>query len=233
MDCGLDGCYKKNRGFFGEKMKLQLSLDMVDLNEALCYIAETKDSIDIVEVGTPFALKCGVKAISMIKEKYPNKELLADYKIMDGGNYEASMAFDAGADIVTVLGVSNDATIAGAISAARKFQRKIMVDLIGVVEIEKRIPLIEKLGVDYLCVHTGVDVQNGFNSPIAQFILAKKILTTTKLAIAGGLNVRNIGEIVPYQPDIVVVGAGITSEPDRAKAAADIKRKLNEANYEE
>jgi len=214
-------------------MKLQLSLDMVDLNEALCYIEETKNSIDIVEVGTPFALKYGVKAISLIKEKYPSKELLADFKIMDGGNYEASIAFDAGADIVTVLGVSSDITIAGAISAARKFQRKIMVDLIGVVEIEKRIPLIEKLGVDYLCVHTAVDVQNGLNSPIAQFILAKKIVTIAKLAIAGGLNIRNIGEIVFYKPDIVVVGAGITSEPDRAKAAADIKRKLNQANHEE
>jgi 3-hexulose-6-phosphate synthase len=214
-------------------MKLQLSLDMVNLNEALCYIEETKNSIDIVEVGTPFALKYGVKAISLIKEKYPVKEILADFKIVDGGNYEASIAFDAGADIVTVLGVSSDVTIAGAVSAARKFQKKIMVDLITVVEIEKRIPLIEKLGVDYLCVHTGLDVQNGLNSPITQLIIAKQIVTNTKLAIAGGLNIRNIGDIVSYKPDIVIVGAGITSEPNRAKAAADIKRKLREANNEE
>ena len=214
-------------------MKLQLSLDRVDLNEALCYVEETKNSIDIVEVGTPLALKCGVKAISIIKDKYPGKELLADFKIMDGGNYEASIAFDAGADIVTVLGVSSDVTIAGAISAARKFQRKIMVDLIGVVEIEKRISLIEKLGVDYLCVHTAMDAQNGLNNPIAQFILAKKIVTATKLAIAGGLNIGNISVIVSYKPDILIVGAGITSEPDRAKAAADIKLLLSGADNEE
>ena len=214
-------------------MKLQLSLDRVDLNEALCYVEETKNSIDIVEVGTPLALKCGVKAISIIKNKYPGKELLADFKIMDGGNYEASIAFDAGADIVTVLGVSSDVTIAGAISAARKFQRKIMVDLIGVVEIEKRISLIEKLGVDYLCVHTAMDAQNGLNNPIAQFILAKKIVTATKLAIAGGLNIGNISVIVSYKPDILIVGAGITSEPDRAKAAADIKLLLSGADNEE
>jgi 3-hexulose-6-phosphate synthase len=214
-------------------MKLQLSLDMVDLDQALGYIEETKNSIDIVEVGTPFALRYGVKAISLIKEKYPGKEILADYKIVDGGNYEACIAFDAGADIVTVLGVSSDVTIAGAVSAARKFQKKIMVDLITVVEIEKRIPLIEKLGVDYLCVHTGLDVQNGLNSPITQLMIAKQIVTNTKLAIAGGLNIRNIGDIVSYKPDIVIVGAGITSDPNRAKAAADIKRKLREANNED
>jgi 3-hexulose-6-phosphate synthase len=214
-------------------MKLQLSLDMVDLKEALGYIEETKNSIDIVEVGTPFALKYGVKAISLIKEKYPRKDVLADFKIIDGGNYEACIAFNAGADIVTVLGVSNDATIAGAVSAARKFQKKIMVDLIGVVEIEKRIPLIEMLGVDYICVHTAIDVQDGTNSPISDFVKAKQIVTTIKLAIAGGINIRNIDDIVAYKPDIVIVGAGITSEPDRAKAAADIKRKLCETNYEE
>ncbi len=209
-------------------MKLQLSLDMVDLNEALGYIEETKDSIDIVEVGTPFALKYGLKAISLIKSKYPNKEVLADYKIIDGGYYEASIAFNAGADLVTVLGFASDATIAGAVSAARKFQKEIMVDLIGVTEIEKRIPLIEKLGVDYVCVHTAMDVQNGLNSPITEFKIAKQIVTTSKVAIAGGLNIRNIDEIVAYEPDIVIIGTGIISEPDKAKAAADIKRKLCE-----
>jgi 3-hexulose-6-phosphate synthase len=108
-----------------------------------------------------------------------------------------------------------------------------MVDLIGVVEIEKRIPLVEKLGVDYLCVHTAVDAQNGINNPIVQFILARKSVTTTKLAIAGGLNIKNIGAVIPFKPDIVIVGAGITSEPDRAKAAADIKRMLRGVNNEE
>lgn len=214
-------------------MKLQLALDMADLDEALNCIEETKNSIDIVEVGTPLAFKCGVKAISLIKENYPGKEVLADFKIMDGGNYEACIAFEAGADIVTVLGVSSDITIAGAISAARKFQRKIMVDLIGIIEIEERISLIEKLSVDYVCVHTAVDDQNGLNSPMAQFVIATQVVTTTKLAIAGGLNIRNIGDIVTYNPEIVIVGAGITSEPNKAKAAADIKRKLIETHDDE
>jgi 3-hexulose-6-phosphate synthase len=210
-------------------MKLQLSLDMVDLNEALDYIDETKNSIDIVEVGTAFALKYGVEPISLIKEKYPNKEVLADYKIMDDGNYEASIAFNAGADIVTVLGFSNDATISGAVSAARKFQKLIMVDLIGIVEFEKRVLSIEKLGVNYVCVHTPKDLQNGINNPMNDFMRVKQIVTTTKLAIAGGLNIRNIDKIVAYKPDIVIVGAGITAEPDRAKAALNIKRKLLES----
>jgi 3-hexulose-6-phosphate synthase len=211
-------------------MKLQLALDMVDLNEALYCIEETKSSIDIIEVGTPLALECGVRAISHIKDKYPGMDLLADFKIMDAGNYEASIAFDAGADIVTVLGAASDLTIAGAVSAARKFQKKIMVDLIRIVDIKKRIITIQKLGADYACLHTGVDNQNGFNRPLTQFVMAKQSVTTTKLAVAGGLNKKNIGDIVMYTPDIIIVGAGITSEPNRAKAAAEIKRNMSEVN---
>ncbi len=211
-------------------MKLQLSLDMLDLKEALACLEETQNSVDIIEVGTPLALSCGVRAISAIKDQYPGKEILADFKIMDGGNFEASLAFEAGADIVTVLGVASENTIAGAISAARKCQKSIMVDLIGIVEIRSRIVLMEKIGAGYACLHTGVDNQNELNSPVAQLVIAKQVVTTTKLAIAGGINLRNIGDIVGYKPEIVVVGAGITSQPDRAKAAADLKRIMCEAN---
>jgi 3-hexulose-6-phosphate synthase len=211
-------------------MKLQLALDMVDLNEALHCIEETKSSIDIIEVGTPLALECGVRAISYIKDKYPGLDLLADFKIMDAGNYEANIAFDAGADIVTVLGVASDVTIAGAISAARKYQKKIMVDLIRVAEIKERIISMDKLGADYACLHTGVDSQNGLNSPVGQLLIAKQSGTRTRLAIAGGINSRNISDIVIYNPDVIIVGAGITSEPDRAKAAADIKRNMGEVS---
>jgi 3-hexulose-6-phosphate synthase len=211
-------------------MKLQLALDMVDLNEALGCIEETQDSIDIIEVGTPLALKCGIRAIAFIKDKYPGMDLLADFKIMDAGNYEASIAFDAGADIVTVLGAASDVTIAGAISAARKYRKEIMVDLIGVAEVKQRIISMDKLGADYACLHTGVDSQNGLNSPVGQLLVAKQSVTRTRLAIAGGINSRNIGNIVMVNPDVIVVGAGITAEPDRTRAAADIKRQMGEAN---
>ena len=148
---------------------------------------------------------------------------------MDGGEYEAGIAFKAGADIVTVLGAASDATIGGAVSAARRYKKETMVDLIEIADIRRRLPQIEKLGADYLCVHTAVDVQNGSNSPMTELLIARQIVTTAKLAIAGGLNIRNIGEVIPGRPDIVIVGAGITSELNRGKAAADIRRKLREA----
>lgn len=95
-------------------MKLQLALDELTLPEALVFIDKVVDDVDIIEVGTPFLIREGVNAIKVIKEKYPHKEVLVDAKIMDGGHFESQLLFDAGADYVTVLGVTDLLTISHA-----------------------------------------------------------------------------------------------------------------------
>ena len=102
-------------------MKLQLALDELTLPEALAFIDKVVDDVDIIEVGTPFLIREGVKAIKAIKEKYPHKEVLADAKIMDGGHFESQLLFDAGADYVTVLGVTDVLTIQSCIRASKEF----------------------------------------------------------------------------------------------------------------
>ena len=52
---------------------------------------------------------------------FPDKEILADLKIMDGGYLEASYAYEAGAAYATILGVSDNLTIEGALKAARDY----------------------------------------------------------------------------------------------------------------
>ena len=59
-------------------MKLQLALDLVDIDGAKLILDELHDIIDIVEIGTPFLIKEGVKAITEIKKTYPFLDVLAD-----------------------------------------------------------------------------------------------------------------------------------------------------------
>ena len=56
------------------------------------------------------------------------------------------MHFKAGADIVTVLGVSNDETILGAIKAAKQHGGKIMIDMIAVKNLVERAKEIDAMG---------------------------------------------------------------------------------------
>ncbi|GJM70492.1 hypothetical protein HMSSN036_27080 [Paenibacillus macerans] len=62
--------------------------------------------------------------------------MLADLKVMDAGAYEVMKAAEAGADIVTILGATDDATIRGAVEEAKKHNTKILVDMINVKDIE-------------------------------------------------------------------------------------------------
>ncbi|VTO12876.1 putative hexulose 6 phosphate synthase [Klebsiella variicola] len=50
--------------------------------------------------------------------------MLADLKIMDAGYYESEMAFKAGADYATVLGVTDILTVKGCVDIANKMGQK-------------------------------------------------------------------------------------------------------------
>lgn len=207
-------------------MELQLSLDMVTLEEAMRYLEEVDGSIDIIEIGTPFIIQDGLRAVREIRKAFPRHTILADLKIMDAGEHEAKMAFDAGADIVTVLGVSDDTTVKGAVRAARTCGKAVMADMICVGDIAGRAIEIEGFGADYVCVHTAFDIQSEENNPLAELRIIKKVLKRAKIAVAGGIKQETLGGIVAESPDVVIIGGGITNKPDKKAAAQTIKNML-------
>ena len=85
--------------------------------------------------------------------------MVADLKTIDVGRIEVEMATKSGADIITVLLLADNSTIIDSVKAARKYGAKIMVDLINHPEPVKRAKEVEKMGVDHLCVHVGIDQQ--------------------------------------------------------------------------
>ncbi|CAM4331234.1 3-hexulose-6-phosphate synthase [Paenibacillus tarimensis] len=205
-------------------MELQLALDLVDIEGAKEVLAEVADFIDIVEIGTPVVINEGLHAVKAIKEAFPTLRVLADLKIMDAGGYEVMKASEAGADIITVLGVSDDSTIRGAVEEARKQNKKIMVDMINVRNMEERAREIDALGVDYICVHSGYDHQAEGKNSFEELMTIKKVVKQAKTAIAGGIKLSTLPEVIQAQPDLVIVGGGITGEQDKKAAAAEMKR---------
>lgn len=51
-------------------MKLQLALDLVDIEGAKEVVAEVAEFIDIVEIGTPIVINEGLHAVKAIKEAF-------------------------------------------------------------------------------------------------------------------------------------------------------------------
>lgn len=205
-------------------MKLQMALDDITLDDALKRIEEVQKFIDIVEVGTPMVIEYGMEPVRIIKKTFPDLEVLADLKIMDAGYYESKEAFEAGADYITVLGVTDDLTIEGCVKAAKEYGKETVVDMICVSDLEKRINRLEELGVDYVSVHTGVDQQAAGVTPLDQCRQMMNCVKTAKVSVAGGINTDTICLYKDLDPDIVIVGGGITHAADPVSAAKTLHR---------
>ncbi len=205
-------------------MKLQLALDVLSIEKALEICSLASDYVDIIEAGTPFIKAEGLRCVSALRSKFQEKEIVADTKTMDVGFLEAKMAFDAGAHIMSVLASAPDSTIKEAVRAGSEFGIKVMGDLIGVLDAEKRAKEIADMGVDYILVHTGIDEQNEGCDPLLRL---EKVASSvsTKIAVAGGLNPQKIAQIRErgIRTDIAIVGGFITSAQDPKEAARKVK----------
>ncbi|WP_394548765.1 3-hexulose-6-phosphate synthase [Priestia aryabhattai] len=210
-------------------MELQLALDLVNISEAKEVVQEVQEYIDIVEIGTPVVINEGLRAVKEIKETFPSLKVLADLKIMDAGAYEVMKASEAGASIITILGATDDSTIKGAVEEAKKQGTQILVDMINVKNLEQRAKEVDALGVDYICVHTGYDLQAEGETPFEQLQTIKRVVKNAKTAVAGGIKLNTLPEVVQSQPDLVIVGGGITSEKDKRNVAEEMKKVVKQA----
>lgn len=207
-------------------MKLQLALDEHKLEDALSFAEQVADYVDIIEIGTPFVIDSGMEGVRRFKEKFPEKEILSDEKIMDGGYYEAQLGFEAGAEYVTVLGVSDLVTIQNCVKAAEDFNKQVVVDMICVENLPERIAELEEIGVHVLAVHTGADVQALGRTPLDDLKIMTQNAKKAKIAVAGGINSQTIQDYVELNPDIVIVGSGITRSEDPVKEVKLIKEAM-------
>jgi 3-hexulose-6-phosphate synthase/6-phospho-3-hexuloisomerase len=208
------------------KTVLQVALDLLNEHRAL-NIAEhaVKGGADWLEAGTPLIKSEGMEVIRKLKEKFPNKTLIADMKTMDTGAFETEMAAKAGADIVCVLAASDNSTIIDALKSARKYGTKIMIDLIGVKDKIKRAKELEKIGADYLCIHIGIDEQMTGKKPLD---ILERIVKNTKIpiAVAGGINSETTADVVKAGASVIIVGGAITKAKDVTNATKQIKKAI-------
>jgi 3-hexulose-6-phosphate synthase len=207
-------------------MKLQLAFDFLQVPEMIRLAGQVGDLVDLVEIGTPVIIRDGVQAVRRLRAAFPEMALVADLKIMDGGEYESSLAFEAGADWVTALALADEVTIAQAVKAASSYRARIMVDMIGVSDIAQRAAAMEALGAAGVCVHTAIDVQHTGRNPLQELRTIKGVLRSACAAVAGGIDAGTIAEVSRERPDIVIVGGGITRQPDPRAAAQELRRRM-------
>ncbi|MGP8322721.1 MAG: 3-hexulose-6-phosphate synthase [Methanosarcinaceae archaeon] len=206
---------------------MQVALDLLEIDRAVQIAKEaTIGGIDWIEAGTPLIKSEGMNAIRKLKNAFPDRTILADMKTVDTGAMEVEMAAKAGADIIILLGSADDSTILDSVRSARKYGVRLMADLLCAQDPIARAQELEKLGIDYINVHAGIDQQMMGKNPmdILKHIVDK---VNIPIAIAGGIDAKTGAQAVQSGADIVIVGGNITRSGNVTESARAIRKSVD------
>ena len=204
---------------------LQLALDYVSLPSALAMALKVAAHVDVIEIGTPLCKAAGTEAIRAIREVCPDKLVLADFKAPDAGGIEAQMAFEAGADMMTVMAGATSFTIKSALEVARRQEREILVDITGVRDIFARADEWKETGVERVVFHRGWDEQEAARewSEVDLRSMRELISKGFEVTLAGGITAESLPFFRDLPISVVVVGKAIHQAQNPAASAREIR----------
>ena len=210
------------------RKKLQLALDLLEIDRAIRIAEEAAEYIDLIEVGTPLVKSEGMAAVRALKKAFPDHGIVADMKTMDTGAIEVEMAAKSGADIVAILGGADNSTIEDAVRSARKYGVTLMADLLSVDDPINRAKKLEELGIECICVHTGIDQQmKGMDALAVLKEVADVVGTEVEVAVAGGLDSVDAAKAASLGAGVIIVGGAITRSGNVASSAEEIRRTID------
>jgi 3-dehydro-L-gulonate-6-phosphate decarboxylase len=138
------------------------------------------------------------------------------------------MAFDAGADMMTVIGGAALPTVKEALAVARKRGKEMLMELTGVRDILARATEWRKIGVDRIVYHREWDAQSAGRewTEADKDIIRKLIDMDYKVTITGGMTV----ELLPFFADlpvsVLICGRHIRESADPRAMAREMRMGL-------
>ncbi len=209
---------------------LQVALDYTSLPQALVMAALVAPEVDIIEIGTPLCKAAGLEAIRSIREICPDKLILADFKTPDVGGLEAAMAFDAGADMITVIGGAAMATVEQAYTVTRQYGKEMLMELTGVRDILARAAEWRGIGIDRIVYHREWDAQSAGREWAEEdkIVIRQLIDMGYKVTVTGGITLDLLPFFSDLQASVLICGRGIREDPDPRGAARKMRLAINE-----
>ncbi len=168
-----------------------------------------------------------MNAVRALRKEFPERRIICDTKTMDAGRAEMEMAAKSGANVAIVMAIAPDETIRDAVRAGRHYGIEVAADLMGVADPAARARQLAEWGIDQVCVHTPIDEQMAGKLSF-DCVRAVAAAVGVPISVAGGINSETAAAAVAAGASIVIVGGALTKARDARKAAADLRRALDE-----
>jgi 3-dehydro-L-gulonate-6-phosphate decarboxylase len=207
---------------------LQIAMDYTSLPKALAMATLVAPEVDIIEIGTPLCKAAGLEAIRAMREICPDKLILADFKTPDVGGLEATMAFDAGADMLTVIGGAALPTVEQALAVARKRGKDMLMELTGVRDILARATEWRRIGVDRIVYHREWDAQSAGRewNEEDKDIIRQLIEMGYKTTVTGGMTIDLLPFFADLPVSVLICGRHIRESADPRAVARQMRMAL-------
>lgn len=203
------------------KPMIQIALDQTQLEPALKVAENVANYVDVIEVGTILAFGAGIDAVRQLRTAHPNHILVCDLKTTDGGAILAKMAFEAGADWLTVSAAAHIATVAACKKIADEFQREIQIELYGHWTYEDA-KAWRALGIKQAIYHRSRDAELAGVGWTDEDLNKMRKLSELglELSITGGIVPEDIHLFAGISTKTFIAGRALASESGQEVAAA-------------
>jgi 3-hexulose-6-phosphate synthase len=101
-----------------------------------------------------------------------------------------------------------------------------MADLLSVTDITARAKQLEALGVDVICVHTGVDMQAHGRTPLKDLSELVQAVDPAMTAVAGGISLETLPQYASLHPAIIISGGALSKAPDLREAVITMENEI-------
>ncbi len=209
------------------KTTVQLSLDLIDLQDALeAADVAVRAGVDWLEAGTPLIIAEGRVGVQQLRARFPDVPIVADLKAMDGGAGETELMVKAGATMVVVMGQAHAETVESAVKAGHGLGAKVMGDNMAMRDPVDGAKRLEDLGCDYIIHHIGYDLRTlrrarGLPAPTPLDRL-REIVAAVSVPVqaVGGLTIEQAMDTPKHGAPLVVIGAPLVIEGHSFRAAS-------------
>lgn len=208
---------------------LQLALDNTSLDDAYKTLETgVGEVVDIVECGTILLCAEGKNAVKVLREKFPNKLLVADFKISDSGKVMSGMLLDYKPDLITCNASAHIGTVKAVVEEIknRNLNTKVQIELYGHWDMED-VKAWKDAGVKQLILHHSRDIKGGWSNE--EIELARELCAMDmEVTVTGSIEYKDIERFKGIPLYCIIAGRSIRDTENPKQAALDMIDKLNE-----